>query len=220
MLDAERYREEILQGNIRDEFDYWDRMSGYSILGDHRVRYNFRKAQAIMVRLGQYDLAASDILEVGAGMANVAMALCVAGAIPMKRYRCTECGDGYIRFLWDCWGIRADKAKMNRLPYADHLFDVVFLFDVLEHIRPEERAQSWRELDRVMRDSRRVFINNPAKRNPSHHHPDYDHGFGFKEMEELAGALGCHIGNIQYYSCDLYRGDQPNFYHFVEITNK
>jgi len=218
MTDCNRYDSEIINGKFEDEYAYWNKMSEYSMDGE-KVYYNFEKAQYIIKFLCDYNLLPETTLEVGAGLGIVAGGLVSGGVI--KSYTCTECGDGYIKFLYDKWHLRAAKTKMSILPYPDKSFDNIFLFDVLEHINPMERKSSYKELSRVLKNKRRVFINNPSKSNVSFHNKDFDNVIGFREIEDFADALGSYIKKVEYYECKGYTKDAvTNYYHFIEVSNR
>lgn len=63
-------------------------------------------------------------------------------------------GTEAVADLCDGWGVI--QALVHDLPFADDSFDTVTMFDVMEHLIPEDTAAACRELKRVAR--RRVLL--------------------------------------------------------------
>jgi 2-polyprenyl-3-methyl-5-hydroxy-6-metoxy-1,4-benzoquinol methylase len=213
------YNTDVIRSVFDDEYQYWDKMSEFSINND-KVYYNIQKVHHIVKFLMDYELRHKQVLEIGCGLGLVAKAL-ITGAM-ITDYKATECWQGYIDFMRQTTGgrLNAVKAKMNDLPYENGTFDVAFLFDVLEHITPGERDKSYVELDRVMKPKRQIFINTPSSRNISFHNKEFDHPFRLRDVDEFAISLGCDIRNITYYRCPGYdKRAFGNHYHMIEVAN-
>lgn len=215
---SNNYDLKVIGGVFKDEFEYWDAMSEYSIKDKHIVYYNFEKVGHILNFLCRYDLFSKSIIEVGVGLGFVAKALISGGQI--NHYTATECGEGYIDYVKNTSSVDVVKTTMDSLPFDDKRFDTVFLFDVLEHIKPENRVKSYAELSRVLKDKRSVFINNPSNKNLSFHNKSFDNKFGFTEIEAFAESLGICIKDIKHYICNGYSVNAPiNHYHIMEVSN-
>lgn len=62
--------------------------------------------------------------------------------------------------------IQADLRNGNVLsmPYADNQFDTVLLISILEHLKPDELAQAFREIQRVLKPGGQVVYGVPIER--------------------------------------------------------
>jgi 2-polyprenyl-3-methyl-5-hydroxy-6-metoxy-1,4-benzoquinol methylase len=210
------YDKIIINGEHEDEYDYWNKMSEFSLKKDGSIFYNFEKVRHILGFLCDYDFRTKNVLEIGVALGIVSNALVQGGLL--QRFNGTECGENFIKRLREK-NVKIDKAKMNKLPYPDGLYDIAFLFDVLEHINPSEREQSYTELTRVMRDKKTIFINQPSIENKSYHNSDYDHEFTFKDIELFAKATGTYIRKVKNYVCYGYiENSIPNYYHVMELS--
>jgi ubiquinone/menaquinone biosynthesis C-methylase UbiE len=59
-------------------------------------------------------------------------------------------------------GIRVVRAEVHALPFSDKSFDVVTMFDVIEHLIPGDDERACRELARVARRHVLVTANNKS----------------------------------------------------------
>ncbi|MCP3916725.1 MAG: methyltransferase domain-containing protein [bacterium] len=118
----------------------------------------FRGRRAVCMALIEDVLAGTDaprILDVGAGSGGFLAPLARLGTVthtewdPAMLAACRE--RGFAR------GVRAGG---EALPFADASFDLVTLFDVLEHI--ERDAAALAEVSRVLRPGGHVFVHVPA----------------------------------------------------------
>jgi SAM-dependent methyltransferase len=64
-----------------------------------------------------------------------------------------------------CDGVRVIRSEAHALPFADHSFDVVTLFDVIEHLIPGDDELVCRELSRVAAHHILLSANNRESRN-------------------------------------------------------
>lgn len=62
--------------------------------------------------------------------------------------------------------IDADLRNGNVLamPYADHQFDTVLLISILEHLKPQELAQAFQEIKRVLKPGGQIVYGVPVER--------------------------------------------------------
>jgi ubiquinone/menaquinone biosynthesis C-methylase UbiE len=214
----------VLETTEVTDYQYWDQVGNDSLKvkesGAVVIRDNWWKRVKLMNYMTQYDLYGTHILEIGTGRAIMAVALKILNG--NFYYRGTELGESYIDYCKQAYGLNIQNAKANNLPYKDNEFDTLFMFDVLEHIHPDERLKSYEEIKRVLKDNFTVFINHPHMNNKSLHDNKYDHYYGLNEMFEFADILGADIKRIESYELDVhsYRPDGTdlkNEYYFIVL---
>ena len=77
------------------------------------------------------------------------------------------------------------KASITDIPYEDNFFDVIFSFQVLEHIPPEELNKAIKEISRVLTTDGVLVFSVPSKRRPmsTAHYQHFDE----KGIENMIG---------------------------------
>lgn len=117
----------------------------------------------------------------GMGAARKADATDDLAALPVRgAYLDVGCGRGEMLFVAEelgyrpvkgvepvpalTFGTRVVPGRVHALPFADDAFDVASLFDVLEHLLPEDDEAACRELRRVARRHVLLTANNLPSR--------------------------------------------------------
>ncbi|TCJ17626.1 SAM-dependent methyltransferase [Flaviaesturariibacter flavus] len=95
------------------------------------------------------------VLNIGAGGGATSAMLEAFGAVKSVEYD----ADLFI-YCRDTLGLDVDQASVTELPYADGAFDLVCVFDVLEHVEDDVKALS--EMHRVTRAGGMLFVTVPA----------------------------------------------------------
>lgn len=54
-------------------------------------------------------------------------------------------------------GVRAKEGSIERMPFQDGLFDIVFCSEILEHLSDEQLCQGLKEIKRVQKDDARLI---------------------------------------------------------------
>jgi SAM-dependent methyltransferase len=115
--------------------------------------FNVRR-KWILQSISRFVPPPANLLEVGCGTGNVSSYL--AG----KGYIVTGCEFYQAAFLFSWPGFQRVNADANRLPFEDNTFDVVGLFDVIEHL--DNDISPLKEACRVLRDGGIAVITVPA----------------------------------------------------------
>lgn len=95
------------------------------------------------------------ILEIGCGAGGMLSALTEFGTVHGM-----DVASDYVRFCAERQPARMLTGSGDALPFADQSFDIIALFDVIEHI-PDER-KTLAEVKRVLKPGGTVFISVPA----------------------------------------------------------
>jgi len=116
--------------------------------------FNVRR-QWIGDRIRRFASPPAKVLEVGCGTGNV------SSFLAHKGYEVTgcECHEEALGLGWP--GFRKVHAEASNLPFADGSFDVVGLFDVLEHI--EDDIAPLKEAFRVLKQGGIAVVTVPAR---------------------------------------------------------
>ena len=91
------------------------------------------------------------LLDVSTGRGEVLHMACALGFTPVR-------GTEAVRYL--CDGDTVHHALAHDLPFPDDSFDTVTMFDVLEHLLPEDTEAVCRELARVARSNILLTVHN------------------------------------------------------------
>jgi SAM-dependent methyltransferase len=204
------YRAEREQGIIFFDPEIVDEHEDYKAEGlDSLYSYErehpwfTHRVKVILNAFAAYAVKTDDILEVGAGTGHTARALLEAG------YRNLSIGEIHRNGL-----LYAKQYGLDRLyqfdlrspPFRDH-FDVVALFDVLEHIADDELAL--RNIHDMLRPGGRVILTVPAHRwlwsridELAGHHRRYNR----KGLVSLLGSAGFEVLESRYIFTALVPG--------------
>jgi ubiquinone/menaquinone biosynthesis C-methylase UbiE len=129
-----------------------------------------------------------------------------------SKYTATDLSKSFCKAVKRFWGLNAQQAKVESLPFEDNSFDALIALDVFEHIQPSERIQSMLEIDRVLKDTAKVFINNPITYNYENcdvksggsKHEDFDFGFDLHDLVQLADGLQMRVELMQEYKIQKF----------------
>ncbi len=203
----------MAENSVLTEQQYWSEVAKQSRVSEDNVLLsiwdNFDKKREIVRRILTYDLFGKDILEIGVGNGIIAASLMPAYGFSIN-FTITDTAKEFLKIASALLNCRnGGIAKANRLPFADASFDAVFLFDVLEHIRPEERTDSYKEIGRVLRQQGLIFINNPLTQ--SQHDEKFDFGMDDKDFRDMM-----HYTETGLYQVDTYTVLQNGYsYQFM-----
>jgi trans-aconitate 2-methyltransferase len=114
------------------------------------------------------------------------------------------------------------NANMISEKFANNFFDLIILYDVMEHIEKEKHYDFFSQLKTLLADDGRIFINIPnpeyleyMKENNYSNMQPIEEEVGLKEMEQLAKKNALVIKH--YYHIDIWKKDESCFYI---LTNK
>ncbi len=169
--------------------EYWDATamhcySGKSPKETELIRVNLPKVRYIAKKVLEYDMTNINILEIGCG---VGMVSAMVRLMYMKKInlKATDVSPIFAEGAKTMFGLDTYVTKAERMPFKDKEFDAIFMFDVLEHIHPDERKVSYMEINRVLNDGGMMFINNPLDELTTGHNKDFDHGFNSNDLVSL-----------------------------------
>jgi 2-polyprenyl-3-methyl-5-hydroxy-6-metoxy-1,4-benzoquinol methylase len=176
---AERYIDNAQrEAQLHEKIDHWvAHMTWRPDFADWRAGrlWQERKQAERLALIEHYTgpLTQQRILDLGAGMGGLSVALALAGAQPVAfEYNRAYCE--IIRLRATRYNLRFPviNGVGERLPFDDHDFDVVLCWDVIEHVQNPELLVS--EISRVLRPHGRALltiINRYAYRDPHYHLP-------------------------------------------------
>ena len=121
------------------------------------------------------------ILNVGCGPGRSSQYLSKFGKVTSIEYD-KEC----CEFASEKTGLEIINGSITKLPFSDKSFDLVWTFDVIEHVEDDQLAVS--EMKRVIKEDGVIFINVPAFMSLWSHHDVINHHFRrykIKEIERL-----------------------------------
>lgn len=174
---------------------YWDGLAEKAWSGQI-MRDNWSKRRLIVKRLLEYDLTHSKILEIGCGLGITAAVISLVHGYKLK-YVGTDVSLKFIEAIKTLSRLNAVHAKCNNLPFDNGSFDVIWCLDSLEHIKPDERQDSYFEIGRVLGKHGLIMINLPLSE--TQHDLDYDFEFTDHDICNLMSATGTHIVKIEEY---------------------
>lgn len=205
-----RYRADREQGIVLFEPDILEQHEDYKsedldVLYSHEREHPWftHRVKVILKAFAAYVAKTEDILEVGAGTGHTALALLEDG------YRNPSIGEIHINGLLHAKQYGLDKLYQFDLrspPFHEH-FDVVALFDVLEHIADDKLAL--RNIHGMLRPGGRVILTVPAHRwlwsridELAGHHKRYNR----KGLVSLLGSAGFEMLESRYFFTALVPG--------------
>jgi len=115
------------------------------------------------------------------------------------------------------------NGNVMAMPYEDNFFDTVLLISILEHLKPNEQAQAFREIRRVLKPNGQVVFGVPVERplmvfmfrllghNIREHHFSTE-----KEVSAAADAFLEQVRVIQMQSTPAIFGPVYEVGHFVK----
>ena len=189
-----------LEAEITKE-EYWDAVADRVIFPGGKITDNFDKRRKLLSFLTRYDFHKKKVLEVGCGLSILSMALMMVNG-GMECFA-TDVSQRFVDWTNTVSNgkIQAVKAAANALPHEDNTFDALFLFDVLEHVKPDEREKSYQELNRVLKEDSMIFINNPLTRSL---HEIHDYGFFDKDLMRFVEIYGGRVLRSEIFTLNGY----------------
>lgn len=181
----------------QDEVEYWDGQFGNEVFYE-----NSYKRQAIVKNLLGMKLIGKSVFEIGAGCGVTANAVHSA-LVGNFTYTGCELSAKGAESIRDRFELDVRHGEITALP-TSHKYDIVWAFDVLEHVKPEDRKQGYAEIGRVLKDQGVIVLNQPC--GETHHDLNYDHGFGLRDLVELAEVSNTELKIFKEYSVEAHSG--------------
>lgn len=163
----------------------------------------FRGRRQIFFELIEQDLAGKrdlEILEIGCGAGGMLGPLSAYGQVTGL-----DISQDYIAFCRSRGYARVLTASGYELPFQDQSFDLVAMFDVIEHIPDDARVLA--EVQRVLKPDGRIFISVPAYQflfsqndRIAHHCRRYTAG----RLRQLLTGVGLKPTKISYFNTFLF----------------
>lgn len=205
-------------GRHSREAAYWDSRVDMLTKGARfALSDNWEKRRNIVRFLLDYDFKGKSILEIGVGFGVTAHVLdCLHGDDDFP-YVGTDISPAFIDYAMRAFGLEMFQARSDSLPFDDASFDCLFAFDVMEHIHPDDQEGTAKEINRVLKPTARVFINNPYRENPCGHDQEFEHGFTMWDLAGLAETLGMVVERIETHTISLGRPNQHR-YQFIVLS--
>jgi SAM-dependent methyltransferase len=177
-----------------DEAKYWDHVA-VTVKGRDigELNDNIWKRSEIVSRILSHRPIHARILEIGVGqgLGAAAVNLVTLGNI---HYTGTDVSPSFCGFVQRRWKLDVVNTDVLNLP--DGPFDMVWAFDTLEHVRPEDRAKGYAEINRVLARPGVVLLNVPL--NESTHEEGFDWGYTEADVNELAQVCGAKVQTEKY----------------------
>lgn len=177
------------------ESEYWDQVS-VTVKGS-TLFDNIWKRCAIVSRILSHRPIGARILEIGVGQ-GLAAALTNLAVLGDMRYVGTDVSKEFCEFVEKKWKLKTAHTDVRKLP--DGPFDMVWAFDTLEHVRPEERPEGYLEINRVLAEHGLILLNIPL--DESQHQSEFDWGMHPKEVFDIADACGCAVQKWEPYTVE------------------
>lgn len=193
------------------ECDYWDKVAVYRKRKGY-ITDNVWKRGAIISRLFKLNWYKQRILEIGVGYGTAAAALKVIFLDTFK-YVGTDVSKEYCEWGKKFFGLNMVNTDILDLPKIEGGFTRVIALDTLEHVKPEERDQGYKNIGEVMAENAQMVINMPM--NPTLHIQKFDHPFGVQDIVRL-----CELAKMEMMSFETYRVNAtagPLFYGWAVL---
>jgi SAM-dependent methyltransferase len=191
----------------QEECDYWDNESRVKGTKD-----NVWKRGAILSRILKLDWTNQRVLEIGTGMGTVAAVLKYVFLDNFK-YKGTDVSLVYCERSRELLKLNMTHTDILSLPTIEGGFTRVISLDSLEHIRPEERDQGYKNIGDVLAEDATMVINMPM--NDSYHNPEFDHEFTAKDITRLGELARMELVSFDIYK--VYPFGNPAFYGWAVL---
>lgn len=179
---------------MRQDVAYWDDVAAQTFgTEDELFRWsaNFPKKRAIARNILRYKIG-TKILEIGCGIASIRPVL--LNLYETHTYVGTDLAYNFCEVSKNYFGASTCQAEIVNLPFQDNTFDSIFMFDMLEHIAPNQRQKGAEEIGRVSKSEATYFVVVPRS---SSGHTDFDWGFADSEVTTLADVLGAYVAEMK-----------------------
>lgn len=199
------------QGRHEREALYWDTSAEYLLDKEGKaLSDNWFKRRKLVKLLLEYDFTGKNVLEIGCGFGFTASTLLNLHGGEFT-YRGTDISNVFLEHAKRVFSLKTTLARADVLPFKDDSFDVCFAFDVLEHIHPDDQGKTATELDRVLKPTSKIFINNPHKDNPNGHAEEVEHGLDIWDIAGLATTLRMNVERIEPYTIEFGKFGQYRY---------
>lgn len=171
-----------------------------------REHWWFRVREAIILDLFRSSVFRGEplrILNVGAATGRSSEML-----EPFGEVQSIEYDEPSFQFCRDILKMKIDHGSITSLPYADHSFDCVCAFDVVEHV--EDHAFAISNMFRVCKPGGKIFITVPAFMSLWSTHDLVNHHFRRYKKKQLLALFETHGGR-------MIRTTYFNFLLFIPI---
>ncbi len=194
----------------KTESDYWDKVA-IEVKGNGagELTDNIWKRCEIIRRILKHRPANARILEIGVGQGLTAAVINLALLGNMK-YVATDVSPAFCQFVSEKWHIPVVHTDILKLP--DGPFDMIWAFDTLEHVRHEDRAAGYAEINRVLAENGIILLNLPLSE--SEHVDEFEWGITDQSVTDLAKSVNGRISNWEMYAIE----EIGRVYAWVEIT--
>lgn len=194
-----------------EESQYWDAVATKKgVDGDFQKNFNdniWKRAEQASRILAHRPVHAR-VLEIGCG--HGLLPVMIHGLMLGNfQYTGTDVSAKFCAFMKKQWNLNAVHTDITALP--DGPYDMVWLFDTLEHIRLEDREFGYAEINRVLADTGVVLLNLPL--DDSHHADEFERGVSMRDCARLAEV----IGGVVYKSEVYHIEEQKLSFCWVEI---
>lgn|SRR5574341_72087 len=185
------------------EVEYWDKIAEQVCRPGEKGFYdNWLKRRIIGQFLLKSEWSGKKVLEIGVGCGATAALLALACGRNWE-YIGTDLSPKFADAVKSIFNLKVVQADVLNLP--DGKFDRIVALDSLEHVRPEDRPQGYRNIAERMADDGMLFINMPYNR--SLHKEEFDHGIDLRDLAMLedVGVKLCKYELYQVQYADYLR---------------
>lgn len=149
---------------LSDQKAYWEEQAAQRTiqLDGKWFSYGYlEKYRQLAHILNAYIDPSVKILEIGCGGGLTALRVCNSFRT-MLNYTAIDLSEQFAGFAHHALGFDSACARSDALPFKDGSFDVIWMFDVFEHIPPELREETRAEIERVVSaKGGAICLNNP-----------------------------------------------------------
>lgn len=194
------------------ESAYWDHVAkevkGHGVGG---ITDNIWKRCMIVSRILAHRPIRKKILEIGVGQG---MAAAVLNLVTLANidYVGTDVSKEFCEFVSRRWRLPVVQTDVLKLP--DGPFDMIWAFDTLEHVRPEDRPRGYAEIGRVLAPNGTILLNIPLSE--SRHDVEFDWGMKEREVHDIAEATSAFVTVYEPYDVPEVRCS----YLWVELERR
>lgn len=164
-----------------NDIEYWEQQAQKQVY-DKKVKVKSGRVAYLLRELLKLPLDSKNIVEVGCGSAFIGYLLSLM--FPRSSYTGFEIAPSYIN---NPLPVEIKEGRITNLSYPGKGADFVFLFDVLEHIDPDERVDGYKEINRILAPGGVVVIHNPTK--GSKHNQQFEHILGTAEIASFCNHI-------------------------------
>jgi SAM-dependent methyltransferase len=175
----------------QSEAAYWDGVADAVIEGGG-IRDNWLKRQLLGQFLLKCNWTSEKVLEIGVGCGASALMLQMACGNTWK-YVGTDLSPKFVSMGKEM-GLNVVQADVLGLPEGQ--FTRIIALDSLEHVRPEDRFEGYKNIAARLVKGGLLFINMPYAR--SLHEDEFDHGIDLSDLVALEQA-GLFLQKYDYY---------------------